>query len=788
MPFINPWVFWTGLGAVSIPILIHLLNRRRFRVKDWAAMKFLLESIRKNRRRLRVEELILLALRCLAILLLALGVARFTGCSPAKGSGAEDGAGTSVYILDDSLSMAQKSGVGTLFTAACADLAGELEHTPATSQVAILPGSLAKARAPWFNRNFLTDPKTLSARIRALEVSDWRMSLAEALSAAGDQFRGVTGPKRLYVLSDFRRVDLVGDEQVNPIKEQFARLRKQDVEVVAMDYGRDCAHNLTIQEISLLDKFAVAKAPLRVSVTVRNNGAAGASEVELRPSARLTSGGGVQNVTLPVQVIHDIPAGQQVAVEFQVVCQEPGPAVISAALPADELVEDNTASLALEVRKFVRVLVVDGQPDLSDPEQSESYYFCKAVDPKADSSYGVKPEVVSEEGLSGVNLEDYDVVVLMNVARLLEDFGSAAPARPASQPTPVRGATTGPSEVAKSRPPSGAMDSLERYVRQGGGLLTFAGPHVDVNYYNEFLWGQGTGLLPLRMGATMGRGEPNFVRLDAKSIGPDRCFQLFQGEGAAYLGMFRFFRYLEAQESSALAMGEAGAPRILARFADGRGSPAVAARSFGKGTSMMFYSTGSMKWSDWPTDVAEKEQIGSFAPVMYETILSLARPQRPQTAEAGQPIVVELPRVWADATATLRTPRYPKEEEVVLTRPVEDKTAVLKYELPTSAGVYSLRLKRPGTEEMQIFYARNPDPAEGELKPGGQTALTAALGSEDFVYRPVKSGDAFGLVEAQTKKEYWKYAVAALLAVLALEVFLGQRFGHYTAGGRGQTQ
>jgi hypothetical protein len=35
-------------------------------------------------------------------------------------------------------------------------------------------------------------------------------------------------------------------------------------------------------------------------------------------------------------------------------------------------------------------------------------------------------------------------------------------------------------------------------------------------------------------------------------------------------------------------------------------------------------------------------------------------------------------------------------------------------------------------------------------------------------------------VEAQAKREYWKYAVAALLAVLAAEVFLAQRFGHYT--------
>ena len=90
-----------------------------------------------------------------------------------------------------------------------------------------------------------------------------------------------------------------------------------------------------------------------------------------------------------------------------------------------------------------------------------------------------------------------------------------------------------------------------------------------------------------------------------------------------------------------------------------------------------------------------------------------------------------------------------------------------------------------------IFYARNPDPVEGDLKLGKdgdeqKRILAAALGSDDFVYRPAKGGDAFGQVETQAKKEFWKYAVVALLAVLALEVFLGQRFGHYTASGQAQ--
>ena len=63
MPFIHAPIFWLGLGCVSLPIIIHLLNRKRFRIRPWAAMQFLLDSVRKNRRRLRIEEMILLLLK-----------------------------------------------------------------------------------------------------------------------------------------------------------------------------------------------------------------------------------------------------------------------------------------------------------------------------------------------------------------------------------------------------------------------------------------------------------------------------------------------------------------------------------------------------------------------------------------------------------------------------------------------------------------------------------------------------------------------------------------------------
>ena len=74
--FVTPSLFIAGLIAISAPIIIHLLNRRRFKKIDWAAMDFLLEAQRLNRRRVKLEELILLILRCLALVLIGLLLAR----------------------------------------------------------------------------------------------------------------------------------------------------------------------------------------------------------------------------------------------------------------------------------------------------------------------------------------------------------------------------------------------------------------------------------------------------------------------------------------------------------------------------------------------------------------------------------------------------------------------------------------------------------------------------------------------------------------------------------------
>src|SRR3954462_15824008 len=78
--FVAPWFAVAGTVLVSIPIIIHILNRRRFKVVSWAAMEYLLQAMRKNRRRLKFEQWLLLATRCALLVLLGAALARPLSC------------------------------------------------------------------------------------------------------------------------------------------------------------------------------------------------------------------------------------------------------------------------------------------------------------------------------------------------------------------------------------------------------------------------------------------------------------------------------------------------------------------------------------------------------------------------------------------------------------------------------------------------------------------------------------------------------------------------------------
>src|SRR5436853_5930611 len=103
--FLNPYTMVAGAALVSSPIIIHLINRIRYRRVRWAAMEFLLKSQKRNRRRLIIEQLVLLLLRILLVLLTGLLLARFLGFSWA---GFQAKNTVHVVLFDDRLSTADQ--------------------------------------------------------------------------------------------------------------------------------------------------------------------------------------------------------------------------------------------------------------------------------------------------------------------------------------------------------------------------------------------------------------------------------------------------------------------------------------------------------------------------------------------------------------------------------------------------------------------------------------------------------------------------------------------------------
>ncbi|MCE5328118.1 MAG: VWA domain-containing protein [Planctomycetaceae bacterium] len=760
MPFVHPLIFTIGACCVAAPIIIHLLNRRRFRLRHWAAMQFLLDSLRRNRRRLRVEEMILLAMRCLAVLLLALAIARFTGCAATSVLPGMSGPRATVYILDNSYSMLQKSAATSLFENARHDLAQRIRQSSRSEKVAVLMGADADGKSALFDLNYVTEPASLAARLESLDASDGRLALAEALARSGKLLANEAGARQVVVLTDCRKIDLAPATAQSPLRKEFAALRKSGVSVEVLDYGQESRKNLTIESIELVDRFAVANVPFNVAVTVRNNGSANLENVALTPRMVLP-GQPDQTVVLPVQVIPSLESGQSTRAVFEVASRNPGSAVVSVEAAGDDLQTDNRAHLALDIRKVTRVLIVDGNTDPTDRTESESFFLNKVLDPRGDGAFGVRTDVISSDTLGGANFADYDAVALLDVA----DFPASVAAGPATRPT-----------VAYPQ-----LKALEEYVRGGGGLILFTGGHINLDFYNGPFYAAGAGLLPYRVGPHKGRpGQTDtYVRLAPASIANHnimQAFTRFAAEGSDVTSLVRFFAFTPTEEPHGVVLPpEVKAPQVLAAFADGQNSPAVITRRFGQGEVVMFCTTASKRWNDWPSD-----EVGTYAVIMHETVKFVARSAlQGLTARVGRPIDYTLPGDLLDARATLKTPHFPADDLVTLVAQRQGaKAGHLSYAATDAAGVYWLELALPDRSVKKVLFARNIDPVEGDLTCGGRPSLEAALGSGDFAYAE-KSAAGGEAPAAAAQKEYWLLAALAALVLLAGETFLGQKFGHY---------
>ena len=300
MSFLNPLLLF-GMAAVSVPIIIHLLNRRRFKKVVWAAMRFVQISVEKNKKRMDMEDLILLALRCLLLLLLALALAR-----PAWRDSAAGAFGlakvTSVILLDNSGSMGMSDGVETRFEQARKAAEQIIDAMPAGSSVAVyLASDTAKPLLPEPTHDLNLARKV----VREAQLSDRATEMFQPLETAVDTLKGRAAiQKEIYLITDGQNT---GWSQLGDIQTLLTRAadsgKKENLQTHLVLVGRKGERNLGITDLSLASGLSPVNRPLRFEIAVANTGSTKVENIKV--SVQVDDDATADSVVIP-----EVPAGQ----------------------------------------------------------------------------------------------------------------------------------------------------------------------------------------------------------------------------------------------------------------------------------------------------------------------------------------------------------------------------------------------------------------------------------------------------------------------------------------------
>ena len=381
MQFLHPW-FLLGLGAAALPVIIHLVFTMRARVVDFPSLRFLRQVDRQVTRWRRIQELLLLALRVLALLLLALALAGPVW-KPSGGAAGSPGI-AAVIVLDDSYSMGLRDAEGSLFSRGRA-LARAVLGTLKPGDAAAV---LTSGREPKLTR----DPESLAIALDGLEPGSGDGTLRPLVEAALKLLRSAEAAQReLYIISDFQRraADLAGLDW---------RLPSLGVVLVPVASAR--RDNLTVEALEPLSPFATTSAPFRVRVAVANRGPEGTGKsLKIRVDDRVAA-----------EPMLFVPGGASTAVAADLALDRAGWATITAELDDDAVAADNQRRLCVEVRPSLRVLFV--RPEAAGP-LSRSFYLEKAINPGGAADTGVHASACDPGKVDELDLANYAVVFLV---------------------------------------------------------------------------------------------------------------------------------------------------------------------------------------------------------------------------------------------------------------------------------------------------------------------------------------------------------------------------------------
>ncbi len=530
--FLTPGLALAGAALVAVPIVIHLLNRRRFKMVHWAAMEFVLRAVRQNRRRMRFESWLLLALRCLVIGLAGAALARPMGCANSALAAAAPGeGGLHILVLDDSASARQTtSGEGSNFDVQKRIAASLIEaFGQGGGRVAVLAASRSAddpVATPTFN---------LAAARAAVEAAQPTYQITD-LAAALDRARriaeeaGAAEAVRVHVFTD-AAATAVADPRLSDVAAGLA----DAAELRVYRPIAPAPANAAVLDLAPTDPLVRRGFRVDLQATAARFGGAGSAgaawqvDEQTRDSSTVALGNEPAQLVADPSVLDAAADGRAHLVRLSLAGED--------AIPADD-----ARQIVIEQVRELPVLLVAGRAAEAGAAFDPNAILAAALSP-GDGGY-VEVERISDLELGGRPLDGYRAILLAGVGGLEE--ATAA--------------------------------QLARYVRGGGVLMNWLGertaPDADTARLGPL------GLLP---GAIVSR---NAVEADGDLFAFDfdprqahRYLAAFANVDATGLDAPAVRQYWRLELPPA---GDESGAEVVLRFA-GTGDPAVIVHPLGRG-------------------------------------------------------------------------------------------------------------------------------------------------------------------------------------------------------------
>ena len=808
MEFVNPFMMLGGL-AIAAPIAIFLLSRFRYRTVEWAALEFLLRAIKRQQRRLRLENLILLIIRCLILIAFAVAIARPRAVSPVEVSPDEKTQNV-VILLDTSFSMGYQVGSNSEETAherargIAKEIIGALKDgdrvlVRSFDDIARIEASTIPRNANASGRKELLleldDDLFYGVRARGTSLSQMLQQLPRMLTRF--EPNGIKPPpgrkplaKTVFVLTDAQRHGLLDDEG-KLVEPKLGDLTKQEIEaelgatLVLIDCGAEQPRNLAVTRLSTREAVVGQNLPCHIEARVKNFANEDIGDLTLKYYVDVDEsidleGGDAE----PQRIVSlSVPAGEEILAEpLTYQFATPGLHRVAVHLSSDALTVDNWRHYVVDVRESVRVLLVDGDPSNEDWEgETDFLYEILNLSVADDIPSLIQTEVCTESELAqkltegtageldgGDPTQDLDIVLLANVPSLT------------------------PEDVSM----------LEDFVRLGRTVIFALGSRVDLKAYNEFMYREGRGLLPAELVRQVG-GTSAAASLDedapawVMNVG-DRehpVAGLFTTEDmVTHLRDPSIFGFFEVKipetglTTVPLRVNQTVDDNVGAAPSEEQGLPLLVERRFGRrGRVGMWLTTVDADWN-------------RIVPYVFnfifwrEYVLHLAQQARPeQNLRVGGQYASFLRLEEFASKVRVKTPvdeevavvpeKVEGEELYRLTYPREqldsesgDDTEALNRDGLPDPGFYSVSSSNEKFET--DYFAVTLDPTEGNLAKFSGQELGEALGvavREIVPAEVVETLTADGGVGGQ--REYWPELLALVLALLVTESILAAVFG-----------